>query len=86
MGSIARMDALKEFVAAEADTLRANVEADLPEAVRRLNPRIVVEAGHEEVERALVFTGSDGTEEWLYLAALDYFCLHLHYPEYEFPE
>ena len=61
------------------------MEGNLPEAVRRLNPRIVVQVGNDEVERALVFIAPDGTEEWLYLAALDYFWLEQHYPEYEFP-
>jgi hypothetical protein len=84
MGSASRFSALEEFVAGEAEALRADLEARLPEAVRRLNPRIVVQVGVDEVERALVFTAADGTEEWLYLAALDYFWLEQAYPEYDF--
>lgn len=81
MGSSAHTAAINAVLAAHAEEFRQEVLDDLPDAVKALGPLIELEPQVEDIERWLVFQGSDGKPQYLALAPLTIFELKERYPD-----
>jgi hypothetical protein len=81
MGSNAHMSQMEDALAAHGDEFREETWAEMPDAVKALNPKLELEAEVEDIMRWLVFSRPDGEPQYLELAPPTIFELERRYPD-----
>jgi hypothetical protein len=66
---------------AHGEELAREAWDDLPDAVKELRPRVELEPEVDYIERWLVFTKTEGAEQYLKLADLTIFELEERFPD-----